>query len=488
MWRNSIDNLQRELEKQAKYISSLREVSEDPNKLRELRFRESLYSVIKDLGEEFKSLVNLLKSQTYLSKSSEFASWDLVNLSLRNELSYCIIAGNENPEQAIAQLKKVYQFRDNLLAQTIQACLHRKIVLWMDLGLQSEEYVKGEVLSATQRILKTQVDLGHIPSKCDYVQPKSDASEIKGYIPKLLPVLSSFSEEFTSVIRMIENNFKLHCEVKPSPNVVSLREEIEAGKKEMYALEKELQSARTILKNPDKREWNSMNRELVETRHQLELASANAQRLKMEKINLEAKNIEYLQSIEEMQTRLKSLNESVFPRLEDLEKTQEEILAELKRIRQDADLLPEMFRNEVKLKKTIREEKLSAEERMNKALKDLEEARAITGKLEHEKDRKERISLQAIAAKNMIDGYLKEANLKLNSQGKEIVEANGKIEKLGKESEFYKTQFLELQEHMYILNNRINELEDQKKALIDQLKSMGVQSRAHYVHRRLDKP
>ena len=208
----------------------------------------------------------------------------------------------------------------------------------------------------------------------------------------------------------------------------------------------------------------------------------------MEKINLESKNTEYLQNIEEMQTRLKSLNDSVFPRLEELEKVQEEIVAELKRIRQDADLLPEMFRNEVKLKKTIREEKLLAEEKMNKALEELKGAKESRAKLEQERDRKERISLQAIAAKNMIDVYLKEAKVKLDVQQKTINDSNIQIERLTKDSEQYKAQFLELQEHMYILNNRINELEDQKKALIDQLKSSGVQSRAHYVHRRLDKP
>ncbi|OMJ73678.1 hypothetical protein SteCoe_27585 [Stentor coeruleus] len=487
LWRNSIDNLQRELEKQAKYISSLREVSEDPNKVRELRFREALYSVIKDIGEEFKSLVGILKNTTHLSKNSEFSSWDLVSLSLRSELSKCIIAGNEGPEQAIAMLRHVYQFRDNILAQILQSFLHKKIVLWMDLGLQSEEYVKGEVLTAWQRILKSQADLGHIPTRCDFIQPKADPNDLKGYIPELKSVLSSFTEEFGATVRMIENNFKLHGDSKTSPYVPSLREEIENNKKQIYNLEKELLAARSMLKSPDKRELISINRDVIETNHKLELANANAQRLKIEKINLESKNIEYIQNIEDMQTRLKTLNESVFPRLEDLERTQEEIMNELKKIRQDADLLPEMFRNEVKLKKTIREEKLQAEEKMKKIFEELEEARNSRHKLEQERDRKERISLQAIAAKNIIDQYLKEANIKLEEQKKNIAENNLHMEKLSKDVEQYKGQYLELQEHMYVLNNRINELEDQKKALIDQLKAIGVQSKAHYVHRRLDK-
>jgi len=488
LWRNSIDNLQRELEKQAKYIASLREVSEDPNKVRELRFREALYKVVKDLGEEFKSLVNILKILMHLTKNCEFNSWDLVLLNLRTELSNCIIEGSHGSERAIEALQQVYRYRDNLLAQIFNAFLHKKIVLWMDLGLQNEEYVKGEVLTATQRILKTQADTGHISTKCEFVQPKSDPNEVKGYIPGLVSVLTSFSEEFTSVVRMIENNFKLHSEGKPSPFAGSLREEIESLKGKIYDLEKQLQAARTIGKNPDSRELSSINREIYETKHQLELSTANVQRLKMEKINLESKNIEFRQNIEDMQTRLKTLNESVFPRLDDLEKTQEEILNELKRIRQDADLLPEMFRNEVKLKKTIRAEKLLAEEKMQKALEELDVVKMARLKVEQERDRKERISLQAIAAKNIVDGYLKEASGKVDEQKKKLIEANTQIEKLVKESDMYKTQFLELQEHMYILNNRINELEDQKKALIDQLKSMGVQSRAHYVHRRLDKP
>ena len=124
----------------------------------------------------------------------------------------------------------------------------------MDLGLQSEEYVKGEVLATTQRILKHQIDSGHIPTKCEYVQPKSDESELRGYVPSLMSVLCSFSEEFYSMQRMIENNFKLNSDIKPSPNAISLREEVENVKREMYTMEKELQNARSQLKNPDKRE------------------------------------------------------------------------------------------------------------------------------------------------------------------------------------------------------------------------------------------
>lgn len=77
----------------------------------------------------------------------------------------------------------------------------------------------------------------------------------------------------------------------------------------------------------------------------------------------------------------------MIPRLENLEKVQKEVLVELKRIRQDADLLPEMFRNEVKLKNMIREEKFQAEEMMLQAQEELKLIKDTKGGVEGDRDR-----------------------------------------------------------------------------------------------------
>lgn len=356
----------------------------------------------------------------------------------------------------------------------------------MDLGIQQEEYVKGEVLVATQNILKFQEENGNIPTKTDYKHPRQTIEEEKGYVPELLSSIGSFTEEFMSISRMLENSFSLLSKnSKVSPTVINLREEIEFIKKESLRLEKELQSARSLLKNPDKREWVQANREIHIMHEQLESANMNVQRLNMEKMNLEVSNNELSINLREMEARLKKLNDSVFPRLEDLERIQGEIIAELKRIRQDADLLPEMFRSEVKLKKLIREEKLQAEDKMRHAVDELTNVKSTRGKLENERDRKDRIAMQAIAARNSLDAKLKEMQTLVLKLENELKLSNEYNEKLKSDLDCYKQQYNELQDHVYVMNNRINELEDQKKGLIDQIKSLGAQSKAHYTHRRL---
>ncbi|CAG9310716.1 unnamed protein product [Blepharisma stoltei] len=486
-WRSSIDTLQRELELQLSYITSLRATTEDPEKQKELNFRESLYEIIKEMGEEFRNLVQILKPLVHIPKTCEFKNWDMITLDLRTELSKAAIAAErEGPEKTLEVLKEVYAYRDQLISQIIYSLLHKKIVLWMDLGIQQEEYVKGEVLVATQSILKYQEENGHIPTKIEYKHPRNTSEEETGYVPNLLSSITAFSEEFMSISRMLENSFSLLSKNnKIGTAVISLREEIEFVKKEAAKYEKELQSARSLLKSPDRREWVQINRELQQTHEQLENANMNIQRLNMEKINLEASNNELSQNMREMESRLKKLNDSVFPRLDELERLQGEIIAELKKIRQDADLLPEMFRSEVKLKKLIRDEKLQAEEKMKQAYEELFVIKSNRGKLENERDRKEKIAMQAIAARNLLDERLKEMQSSMGGVEKNLKESKELNEKLKHELDSYKEQFKELEEHVYVMNNRINELEDQKKSLIDQLKTLGAQSKAHYTYRRL---
>lgn len=67
---------------------------------------------------------------------------------------------------------------------------------------------------------------------------------------------------------------------------------------------------------------------------------------------------------------------------------------------------------------------------------------------------------------------------------KEAIESN---EMMKKQVEGFKESNDELQNHVFVLNNRINELEDQKKVLMDQLHAAGEHSRAHYTHRKLKK-
>lgn len=269
---------------------------------------------------------------------------------------------------------------------------------------------------------------------------------------------------------------------------MSLREEVENARRECEALGNEVQSLKIMLRTPDRREWMQINRELQELQLNLDTANKNIQKLSMERISLESENARLKQEMQDADSKLSKFNNFALPKIEETERLQKELLQELKQIRQDADLLPGMFRNEAQLKINIREEKLKAEEMMEKALAELELHKARADRLEHEKVRKERIALHAIGARNSMEVDLKKASQRI----KELEDKVHSLEELAKNLEVLKVdtekEHNEMQKHTFVLNNRINELEDQKKVLLDQLRAEGKHSKAHFTIRKVNPP
>mmetsp|Transcript_12873 Transcript_12873/g.1957 ORF Transcript_12873/g.1957 Transcript_12873/m.1957 type:complete len:109 (-) Transcript_12873:352-678(-) len=103
----------------------------------------------------------------------------------------------------------------------------------------------------------------------------------------------------------------------------------------------------------------------------LYVAEMNVKRLEMEKGTLETDNIRLNQELSDIRERLNRLSSDVLPRLTRIEETHSTILDELKNIRQDAELLPGMFRKEAIMKNTIREESIKAIEEKRKAKQEL---------------------------------------------------------------------------------------------------------------------
>jgi chromosome segregation ATPase len=267
---------------------------------------------------------------------------------------------------------------------------------------------------------------------------------------------------------------------------MSLREEVENARRECEALSSEVQSLKIMMRTPDRREWMQINRELQELQQSLDAANKNIQKLEMEKFALESDNARLKQEMQDTDSKLSKFNNFAMPKIEETERLQKELLQELKQIRTDADLLPGMFRNEAQLKINIREEKLRAEEMMEKALAELEVHKARADRLEHEKNRKERIALQAIGARNSMETDLKKANAKIKELEDKVASLEGCIKSIENQRLEMETRHSEMQNHTFVLNNRINELEDQKKVLLDQLRAEGKHSKAHFTIRKVN--
>lgn len=99
----------------------------------------------------------------------------------------------------------------------------------------------------------------------------------------------------------------------------------------------------------------------------------------------------------------KSRYENIYmPKIKETMKYQKELYDELEKIRQDADLLPSMFRAEAKFRKEANLEKDEALEKMNSALKQHNKLVKERDDLKNEVERKYRLAIQAIAARSNI--------------------------------------------------------------------------------------
>lgn len=87
------------------------------------------------------------------------------------------------------------------------------------------------------------------------------------------------------------------------------------------------------------------------------------------------------------------------PRIKETKKFQQEISDELEKIRQDAELLPSMFRAEVEFRKVQEKEKNEAVHQRKMAMKVHDKLVKERDDLKNELDRKQRLAIQAIAAR-----------------------------------------------------------------------------------------
>jgi len=260
----------------------------------------------------------------------------------------------------------------------------------------------------------------------------------------------------------------------------SLREELEKAYLQNEKLEREVQNLRYMVRSPDKKESIQLQKEVEELRSKAQQNKRKFQKVTMEKLSFENENAQLKQKLSDLESKLKEINEYYLPRLQEMQELNDDLSQEVKNIRQDAELLPSMFRNEAFKKKKIRDQKIELEQKYNDTLKLLQEERGKFNSLLNDKSRKEKMALQAVAARNSLKKDLEQANQEIQRLSDIITNSESIEEKAKQTVQQYKEKYQEMQEHIYVQNNRISELEQQKKVLIQQLKGKGISSEAHY--------
>ena len=128
--------------------------------------------------------------------------------------------------------------------------LHRKLVIWMDLNIQSDEFVHSKVVEAIRLITDLKEQLKYVPSKQFYHEVDLDtpgpytASDESQSSAESVQSLEALCKSFLEMENLIKKNFKLSHEklmafTESNPVQITLREELEMVYREKIVMEEE---------------------------------------------------------------------------------------------------------------------------------------------------------------------------------------------------------------------------------------------------------
>ena len=114
------------------------------------------------------------------------------------------------------------------------------------------------------------------------------------------------------------------------------------------------------------------------------------------------------------------------------------------KIKSDAELLPSMFRSEAMFRNQCRKERDEAVEKMTEALKRTNFLEKERLDLKAELERKERLSLQAIAARSNMKNHLDNATSHIKDTETRVKNMMGRIKEAEEEVAYYKKRHDEM--------------------------------------------
>jgi chromosome segregation ATPase len=227
---------------------------------------------------------------------------------------------------------------------------------------------------------------------------------------------------------------------------------------------------------------------LQEIHNQLEKLKEQVQILTLEnedKIrtikNMEAARIKLQHQLKTADDERNRLKTWYIPRLKETRKYQKELSEECDKIRSDAELLPSMFRAEAVFRNQCRKERDEAVEKMNESVKRTQFLERQCADLKAELERKERLSLQAIAARSSMKSHLDNATQHLKDTENRVMTMMSRIKEAEEEVAYYKKRHDEMFSSVSALNKRIEELESHKLHLLDKLKGYGDKGGLEYI-------
>lgn len=360
----------------------------------------------------------------------------------------------------------------------------------MDLDIQGEYYMDNSVVTKlNDMIQESQQNEGYIPTKLEF---KDVSVNDKGIYNTELEHRDRYPEEDTAIgcfklltdsiedmEQIVKQTFNLSEDKKQrfsAQNTVSmtLRQELEMVHLEKKELQEKIERLnKEIVKSTEDTPQTDYHKTIKDLKYKLERKEKEVKEQEEIISNIKQSHSATQNRLNIKTDELQRLENKIFPKIKETKEYHKSLAKEIKKIKEDGELLPSMFRAEAQFRNQCKQEKDEAFEAMEKALKSYEKLKAEKRDLKHELERKERLALQAIAARQSMKDSLSEATGQLKDVEKERDTIREEMEFAKSETDHFQEQYEKMFNSVSSLNKRIEELEDHKKNLLDKLKRDG---------------
>lgn len=304
--------------------------------------------------------------------------------------------------------------------------------------------------------------------------------------------MHAFIEQVVDMESMIKKNFisgkkdgkgKNKDILPANPVQITLREEFERLNQDYNKLEAKLKAEikKSTSRDTEGDDAADLQTQVDNLKKDNQIKDIKEQENKKQIRNLENGNNILKSKLRDADDKNSKLEGHMLPKLKDTTSRQKEIAEELERIHLDSQLLPAMFRAEANFRLECKKEKDDAVDEMKKAMKIHNKLVKKIADLENELARKERLAIQAIAARASMKGHLedgKSANMDLQN----VIKEYQKLQEVADDRVHdYKTKHDEMFDSVSGLNIRIDELESHKMHLFKRLESLGDRGSLDYI-------
>lgn len=180
--------------------------------------------------------------------------WDILNENLQNLTLEIFKQAQQKDSDKAALIAKLMTLKDNLLKTLCEALIYKKIILWMDLGIQSDDYIRNTVVQKLNDMIMSQKKvMKFVSTQMSF--PEFSMEDRGVYNVEMGRVLNMedtgfghmlvLAEVFNDMEEMIKQNFNLSEEkksrfVRQNKVMMTLREELEEVHLEKSVLQEKI--------------------------------------------------------------------------------------------------------------------------------------------------------------------------------------------------------------------------------------------------------